>query len=215
MSTLLNRLVSGDGIRKTRLHDYGGRRIDLAGLRYLPRAACSVLLWKAFRVRSSAPWLGYRGVRFLDALIHPAWNVLEFGSGTSTLWLTRRCKRLTSVESNRSWYDNIESRLQRANLWADYRYCPVERYGEFGEIPSASFDLVIVDGVDRALEARRAIEAVKPGGYVFYDNSDVQLPEYVEARNLLANLDTSPRFFRDFCPGQISVTESMLVHAPG
>ena len=97
----MKRFLTGDGIRRTRLHDYRGNRVDLNGMRYLAHAVFTTLVFKLTGHRPPLPWLGFRGIRRLDALIQPSWGILEFGSGTSTVWFSKRARQIVSIEHDR------------------------------------------------------------------------------------------------------------------
>src|SRR5438128_557439 len=105
---LLSRIVTGDGLRKTRFHSYNGNLIDIAGLAYLPSSALSTFLLKTVGYRQQTPWLGYRAVRRLRTLLQPEWNALEFGSGMSSLFLAKRCKTVVSIESDKEWHGRVK-----------------------------------------------------------------------------------------------------------
>ncbi len=148
------RLLTGDGLRKTRLHTCSGHCIDIAGLAYLPRTLWSVALLKVFRYRQRVPWLGYRAVRHLDKLIRPDWRVLEFGSGMSSLFFLQRCDRLTTIESDPAWHaqmGRLFPRSRAANV--DYRLRDADTYTDHPDLPDHSFDLVVVDGLVRTIGA--------------------------------------------------------------
>jgi predicted O-methyltransferase YrrM len=80
---------------------------------------------------------------------------------------------------------------------------------------SQDFDFALVDGeTSRHVAAALAVAAVKPGGYVYLDNSDGLWPEHRAARQQLVEANdpgSRPRFFTDFCDGQIGVTQGLLV----
>ena len=211
---LWSRLVTGDGLRKTRLHTYSGNLIDLAGLRYLPHSVWSVLLLKAFGYRQRVSWLGYRAVKRLRSLIRPDWTILEFGSGMSSLLFAQLCKQLVSVESDPSWFEQVQLLLAESELPdVDYRLRSAEQYTLHPDLPDGAFDLGVVDGIVRDEAAVVAVQKVKPGGYVFFDNSDVPWPEYKAARRVLLEAAAADGiwFFNDLCPFQIQVNESMLI----
>jgi hypothetical protein len=69
----------------------------------------------------------------------------------------------------------------------------------------------VVDGIVRDEAARVAVQKVKPGGYIFFDNSDVPWPEYKAARRVLLEAADEIWFYNDLCPFQVQVNESMLV----
>ncbi len=214
VGSLWSRMVTGDGLRKTRLHTYSGNLIDIGGLRYLPHSVWSVFLLKVFGYRQRVPWLGYRAVRKLRSLIQPDWAVLEFGSGMSSLLFGRLCRHLVSVESDPSWYDQMQRLFAAAEIVSvDYRLRSVEQYTSHPDLHDRSFDLVVVDGLVRDEAAALAVRKVKSGGYVFFDNSDVPWPEYKEARRVLLEAGDFGGLwiFNDLTPFQIQVNESMLI----
>ena len=98
----------------------------------------------------------------------------------------------------------------------DYRFRDVCRYTSHPDLIENSFDLCIVDGLVRDESAKQALKLVRPGGYIFMDNSDVQNSEYLTARNILqeAAIKDSVRIFNDFYPFRVGVNEGMLVQLP-
>lgn len=214
LKSLWTRLVTGDGLRKTRFHTYSGACVNWPGLRYLPSSIWSVVLLKVFGYRQQVPWLGYRAARMLDELIRSDWHVLESGSGMSSLFFAGRCGRLVSIESDADWFQRMRAVFtSRAITNVDYRLLSGEEYACLNGVPDQSFDLVVVDGLMRDRVSMAALTKVKPNGYVLLDNSDVPYPEFRSAREtLLAVAEPSDVwFFNDFCPFQVQVNESLLV----
>ena len=212
--SLWSRIVTGDGLRKSRLHTYSGRMVDLGGITYMPRSLWSVCLLKVLSYRQKRPWLGYRAVERLDEMIKPDWRILEFGSGMSSLFLSRRCGHLVSVESDLVWYEEMRRLFaEHGTNNVDYRFRGLDDYTAHADLPVRSFDLVVVDGIIRDRCMLTALEKVKSGGYVFFDNSDVPWDEHRTARRTLkdaADVD-GITLFDDFYPFQVQVNESMLV----
>ncbi|MDW8243291.1 MAG: class I SAM-dependent methyltransferase [Thermogemmata sp.] len=211
---LYTRIVTGDGLRKSRLHTYSGRMIDLAGMAYLPLSVWSVFLLKLFGYRQRRPWLGYRAVKYLDSIIGSDWYILEFGSGMSSLFLAQRCRKLVSIESDPIWYRKMELEFAKFGLSnIDYRFRCINDYAIHSDLIANSFDLVIIDGLVRDQCVNTALEKVKAGGYVFLDNSDVPWDEFKSARETLTDpsIAESIMTFVDFYPFQIQVNESLLV----
>lgn len=214
LKQLWSRVVTGDGLRKTRFHTYSGVRIDLSGLRYLPRSLWSVVLLKLFGYRQHVPWLGYRAVARLRGLIRPEWRVLEFGSGMSSLFFAKRCGHLVSIESDPAWHEQMNRLFAAAgHANVDYRLRELQTYTALQDLPDQSFDFVMVDGVVRDQAARVAVQKVKPGGFILLDNSDVPYDEYRAAREVLVQAAAAERVwvFNDFYPFVIQVNESLLV----
>jgi hypothetical protein len=94
--------------------------------------------------------------------------VLEFGSGSSTLWWGKRAKEVVAFEASPVWYEKTR-RLAPANvtihLVTDRRPPP-----DHPAFAPASFDIVI-DGMDRPHCAKLTLGLLAPGGAIVVDNS--------------------------------------------
>jgi hypothetical protein len=121
-----------------------------------------------------------------------------------TLWLAKRCGCLLSIETDEAWHGKIKERLPEN---VDYRLRPRALCHEISEGP---FDLAIVDGHNRDRAVETAIGAVRSGGYIFLDNSDVYEGEYIAARELLISAARRVEIFNDFYPTSVSASESIL-----
>jgi len=215
---LTSRLMTGDGMRRSRLHNYKGQCIDMAGLYYLPHAILTAVLKKLFGYRPEVPWLGYRAIRCLGSLIQHDWKVLEFGSGMSSLWLARRCRLLVSKEHDEAWYKKMSARFAASGITnIEYYLSNQEQYSSLLNHEDHSFDLVLVDGIRRDDAAETAISKVKAGGFIYLDNSDVSWNEYRIAEEKLLSAAGSPskvKYINDFSPTQIGVNEGLLIQTP-
>lgn len=212
------RLISGNGRRRTRLHNHNGRLLDARGLLYLPRSILTALSLKLAGRRSELPWIGFRAIEHLDRMINPDWKVLEFGSGMSALWFARRCGLLVSVETDRAWYDAIASALRERGLGnVDYRIRDKSEAHLVDDYGDSSFDFVLVDGPRRDLTVMTALRKVKPGGYIYLDNTDAPVRENQIARAVLINAaggEANVKVFNDLTPARVCVTEGVLAAMP-
>lgn len=216
-ASLWTRLLTGDGRRRSRLHTYGGKRLDVGGLLYLPHAVWSTVALKAFGSWTKAPWLSYRGVREIDRLLQPDWKVLEFGSGMSSRFFAARCAELVSIESDADWYERMRPSLAAAaGCRVDYRLRSEADYADLDDIPDGYFDFALVDGLQYDRTAATAVRKVRPGGSIYMDNSDIPYEEFRAGRQTLLDAAEpgSVRFFVDFSPFWLSVNEGMLVRLP-
>jgi len=85
-------------------------------------------------------------------------NVLEYGSGTSTIEISKLCLRLVSIEHEEKWYNNLRTRIcENVTL----KYCPPNKpyregnhcgtYDEFktyieSPLEYGVFDIIFIDG---------------------------------------------------------------------
>ena len=209
------RVVTGDGLRRTRFHDFEERAAGLAAIAGLPRAATTAALLKLFGWRPEMPWLGFSAVRSIERLLRPEWRLLEFGSGMSTVWFARRVAKVVSIETDADWHGRVAARLQRRGLSerVEHWLVPPNLEGLSSTLPQG-FDFALVDGMSRDVATALALSVVKPGGYIYLDNSDVPSAEYKTAREqLLEARDPASKvgFFTDFCDGHVGVTQGLLV----
>lgn len=139
------------------------------------------------------PWWTFsasdRVERFLAA--RPGARVFEWGSGASTVWLSRRAGSVTSVEHDAAWAEAVAPVLP-AN--ASVRVVPprpasasaspvlsdkdgfegldfAAYVAEVDAVPGL-FDLVVVDGRARGACFDRAVSRLAPGGILVFDNVD-------------------------------------------
>ena len=136
------------------------------------------------------PWIVPAAIGWLSRRMRRDWNVLELGSGRSTVWLARRSARVVSFEDNEHWVARAREQLAAAGVEnAELRQLPIERFvPEVAALPDDSHDLVVVDFLEspeaERVDAVRAARAkVRPGGYLLLDDSD--RPAYMGAFELL------------------------------
>jgi len=208
---IARRVIHGADGHRSRFHTYAGD-VPHASQWFcdLPRAVGSTLLLKLFGYRAARPWLGYRAVARLGALIQPDWRILEFGSGMSTMWLAPLCREVVSVETSTEWASVVRGELKKRGI---LNVTLLERSPEKShDVAFGQFDLVIVDGGQRDLCMQTAVTAVKPGGWLFLDNSDVPWAGHPEARSTLvaASNPGTTETFANFCPFMVQACESIL-----
>lgn len=220
MAGILKKIWTGGRDRPSRIRDWKGNRVDFGGLLYLPRCVASCIAVKAFGYRAAVPWLSYRAVRHFETIFRPEWSMLEFGSGISTVWFARRCRRMVSIESDGAWFERVKTMLRvHGATNVDYRLRRPGEYAVLDDCPDASFDFILVDGIERRACARSAVRLVRPGGYVYLDNSDMAESTYDdnfhEAELILLDAVRTrggeSRYFVDFSPGCLFASQGLLV----
>lgn len=129
------------------------------------------------------PWFTSRAIALLEDLLGDDDRVLEFGSGRSTIWFSRRCSHVLSIEHDNRWFGIVQGRLSGFEN-VDYRLKSLqaqdenipEYVGFLNSIPDKSFSILVNDGRLRGLVARYAFDKVAPGGIVVVDNAERYLP---------------------------------------
>lgn len=128
------------------------------------------------------PWLTDGAIQFLENHVWSTHQVLEFGSGGSTIFLAERAFHVFSFESRVSWYcavcDELEKRelenaevvLIATNGWREPAYESLFKRLIFPGLLEDYFDWLVIDGKARFACLERGRESVKPGGWIVFDN---------------------------------------------
>lgn len=140
-----------------------------------------------YALRTGTPWITPNSLAVLDTLVKPDWHVFEWGAGGSTIYWTRKCAHVTSVEHNSEWITRVKEMFVKFGVDASKvelvykRGLPEDQKDRFRpyadvilDYPDESFDLVFVDGEasSRGWCLTNALTKVKPGGVLLLDNSD-------------------------------------------
>jgi hypothetical protein len=133
------------------------------------------------------PWLTYPCVDFLNGRVDKEINVFEYGSGSSTIWFSRKVKKLVSCEHDQSWYEKVKNELGEVpNVELIYRNLDTgSEYEEEIKKQEKKFDLILIDGRRRNKCGINSIEALSENGVIIWDNSDRE--EYSEGTKFLTD----------------------------
>ncbi len=161
---------------------------------WTPRYVLNRIRQEIYYLRSGmSPWFTAEAVALLTQLVRSDDIALEWGSGRSTIWLGQRVHQLTSVESNREWFERVStwvkekklnniklvmaqlsslapSEVQDLDKFEPEYLSPAQRFHP------ESLDLVIVDGDCRAHSTLLSIPLLRPGGLLIIDNVNWFLP---------------------------------------
>lgn len=159
------------------------------------------------------PWINYRASEWLKAYLKPHMRVFEYGSGGSTLFMSKRVAHVVSVEHDESFYHFMVEQLRRNGIanctpllslpeplelaktlpyscesftseWPTHKTMSFEAYVKaIDTYPDRSFDLVTVDGRARPSCVLRALPKIKDGGWLLVDN--MERPRYGIIRTVL------------------------------
>ena len=137
---------------------------------------------------SSEPWITAGAVAFLDEFLarQPDAHALEFGSGGSTIWFSRRVGKLVSFEHDPRWARAVRKALSDIPN-VDLRLYKRPYFDHIAEFTDNSFDLVLVDGRDRVECARLARRVVRPGGVMMIDDTNRIDGRYSDLPALMAD----------------------------
>lgn len=158
------------------------------------------------------PWMNYAVIHFLQGRLRKDHQLFEFGSGYSTFFYAQRVQSVTSVEYDKTWYDIIKDQAP-ANVEMIYQekdvagaYCAtILNSGRL-------YDIVIVDGRDRANCIERSIGALTARGVILLDDS--QREKYAEGIRYAVSKGFRRLDFEGLKPTGFRAVMSTLLYRP-
>ena len=153
----------------------------------------SEYILKLDTVDAGCMWASYPLHQFLHSLKLEDKNVLEFGSGGSTVFFLKIKANLLTFEHSNLWINKLKSKIKTYDDWninlVDYESREKvqnahEKYLQGLEIvEDNSLDLVLVDGRHRVECIRASMPKVKKNGYIILDDSD--RTDYLDSYEIL------------------------------
>jgi hypothetical protein len=132
------------------------------------------------------PHITQDALRIIEARIGASDRGIEWGSGSSTVWLAARCGHLISVEHDRTWFEKIHNRLKSKGLaekvdyrlseWSPVTRLPASYVGVAEEIEDHSLNFCFIDGRKRDECALASLRVLKPGGLLILDDAHRYIP---------------------------------------
>ena len=119
------------------------------------------------------PWLTPGAIVYLESIIKPDFDILEFGCGGSTLFFARRCRGVVSFETNQKWHINVIKHIAIKNI----TNAKINLIQNADQIKlDEQFDLILVDNqtgyknLSRLSATEVSIPFLKDDGFVIVDN---------------------------------------------
>ena len=115
---------------------------------------------------------------FLFSYLKPEMEVLEWGSGTSTIAIAKRVKEITTIEHDRAYFNILEAQkpknvinyhIRRNSQESSGNDGTYENYNDYINFPKAlnkKFDLIFIDGRARVECAKIAVSLLKENGVI-------------------------------------------------
>lgn len=134
------------------------------------------------------PWLTPESIYFLEGLLksNPNFEVLEFGCGGSTLFFSRRCKKVVSYETQPKWITEVAENIIEKGI----TNVTLRQLTSIEEIKSTVtsgflFDIILVDNnpidYSRIHLMKSLNSVVKNQGYLILDNYACWLDEEINS----------------------------------
>ncbi len=150
---------------------------------------------------NAVPWVTYSFIDFIKNRITKEHDIFEFGSGNSTIFYSKKARKVTSVEHDNSWYKRLISSVT-GNV--DLIYCALDKDGNYCRTALSTqkkFHIIIVDGRDRVNCCKQAITSLTDNGVIVLDDSERK--EYQLALEFLESNGFKNIPFTGMAPGVI------------
>lgn len=159
------------------------------------------------------PWINYTVIDLLSQKLPSDANMIEFGSGSSTLFFMKRLKSVVSIEHDKEWFEVSRSkvddnvRIMHISLEnpQDY-YMAASRFDE-------KFDFIFVDGRQRVKCVENSLDSLSPSGVLLLD--DTERDKYKHAFDIMLARGFRYLSFKGIRAGSIGVHQSTLFYRDG
>ena len=160
------------------------------------------------------PWMDDREIRLIDSYLNPGMTMMEWGSGGSTLYFSKKVKNYISVENNYQWYtdikqqvpDNVElhyiQTLPRPEIYNQSEYVHYKEYVDVVDRLNTIFDVVLIDGRARRICALKILPYLKSDSIVIIHDWCMRKPYYcvLDYYDLIEKIEDTPQTIGIFKP---------------
>ncbi|KKQ31641.1 MAG: hypothetical protein US68_C0023G0006 [Candidatus Shapirobacteria bacterium GW2011_GWE1_38_10] len=128
----------------------------------------------------NTPWLTVESIKIIENLAKASDVVLEFGSGSSTVWFSKHVKKTIIIEHDLQWYKISKKLTRSAGSKIKLHLAESKKkYLEiFNKIPDNSIDICLVDGEWRRDCLIGSFPKIKTGGVIILDNAETFIPKF-------------------------------------
>lgn len=125
-------------------------------------------------IGNNIPWYTYPTIEYINNLDFSNKSILEFGSGSSSIFWAKKCLEIISIEHNKEWYEKVKQ-----NLSINQKIFFTENNSNYENLVKKfdkKFDVIVIDGIRRKECAESIINYLnsnsKDGYMIILDNSD-------------------------------------------
>ncbi|SDH20644.1 Predicted O-methyltransferase YrrM [Bradyrhizobium sp. Rc2d] len=202
---LIERIYRADQSRKSRFHTASG--VLCVNPFEVAYAATTTLSRAMFGVLVRRPWLVGKALPIIESRV-PGARVFEYGAGMSTLWFSNKAAFVASVESNAGWAERLNAILTAEGRPPVVLRTDPEAYARQIESVEGSFDIILVDGINRRRCVEECVPRLRKGGLLILDNTDVNT-DLIPAALSTANFDVKQ--YSGYAPGVLHPNETSVL----
>lgn len=163
----------------------------------------------------AVPWMTYPAIKFFEENLNKNHKIFEFGCGASTLFFTKRVKKVISLETRKNWMDLIQENLEKQQSKNSEIHLMIDglenqNYENFAKNCDQKFDFIIIDSLKRFECAKNSISALEPGGSIVLDDSERK--NYQKIFDFFAEKKFKKTDFLGIAPGQLRIKNTTIFY---
>jgi precorrin-6B methylase 2 len=169
---MLKKILKAGDDRRSRFHTEDNVFIGWQSvLSQTPVVTVQKIRSKVTGSRPNAPWWPLPVIKEVDKRLTSRTRAIEFGSGSSSIWIAKRVASLICREHSEYWASITRKRIDAEGL----KNCEVESFSGkayYTLDPYDKFDFAVVDGEYRWKCLEALADKINQGGFIYFDNSD-------------------------------------------
>jgi hypothetical protein len=118
------------------------------------------------------PWVTYSFIDFIEPRLNSQLTMLEYGSGYSTLFYSKKLKHVHAVEHDEPWFKEMSGQMPPNVSLSHIALDTNDKYASFARNTALKFDIIIVDGRDRVNCIKQSIDSLSSAGVMVLDDSE-------------------------------------------
>ena len=130
--------------------------------------------------------MNYAVIHFLEERLTSQLSLFEYGAGYSTLFFAGLVDTVVSVESNLDWFRTLQPMCPESVTLIHKSFEPDSDYCRLVNTDNKKYDVVVIDGWDRARCVISACSALTDSGVILID--DTSRESYLESGRVWISL---------------------------
>lgn len=119
------------------------------------------------------PWLTFPFIYFIESRLKNQFSILEFGSGSSTIYFASLVGNIISFENNSDWYALISKKIPK-----HVKICPYRSASDIQNVlenENKKYDIVLIDNSDNRLQlAQLCLNYINESEVIILDDSEIK-----------------------------------------
>ena len=145
------------------------------------------------------PWVTYAFIDFIEPRLNDQMIMMEFGSGYSTLFYSKKLKHVHAVEHDEPWFKEMSGQMPKNVSLSHVKLDTNGDYASFAKTTGIKFEIIVVDGRDRVNCIKQSIDSLSSNGVLVLDDSERD--EYKEGIAFLKSKNYRSIEFWGIAPG--------------